>query len=100
MDTNQANEYINRINKVCDYIDRNLSKSMTLKELSNVAGFSEFHFHRIFASMTGETLFSFIWRLQMRIYSWKLRIERLLSPSYYRISRRLRLLSIHRHVDA
>jgi len=65
MDATQANEYINRINKVCDYIDRNLNKSMTLTELSGVAGFSQFHFHRIFAAMTGETLFSFIWRLRL-----------------------------------
>ena len=65
MDKNQANDYINRINKVLDYIDGNLSSDMTLEELSRVAGFSEYHFHRIFSAMTGETLFSFIWRLRL-----------------------------------
>lgn len=65
MDKNQAYEYINRINKVCDYIDVNLKEDMTLTELANVAGFSQYHFHRIFAAMTGETLFSFIWRLRL-----------------------------------
>ena len=65
MDRNMAGEYINRINKVTDYIDSNLGREMTLKELSNVAGFSQYHFHRIFAAMTGETLFSFITRLRL-----------------------------------
>ncbi len=65
MDKNQAFEYLSRINRVCDYIDSNLKEEMTLQELASVAGFSEFHFHRIFAAMTGETLFSFIWRLRV-----------------------------------
>ena len=65
MDQNQANEYIRRINTVCDYIEKNLGKDMTLKELACVAGFSEYHFHRIFSAMTGETLFSFIQRLRL-----------------------------------
>ncbi len=65
MDKNQANEYINRINKVYDHIDEHLGDDMTLAELSAVAGFSEFHFHRIFAAMTGETLFCFIQRLRL-----------------------------------
>lgn len=65
MNNNQAKEYIARINKVYDYIDRHLGEDMTLAELAAVAGFSEFHFHRIFAAMTGETLFSFIQRLRV-----------------------------------
>jgi len=65
MNEAQANEYIARINKVCDYIDGHLCEEMTLGELADVAGFSEYHFHRIFAAMTGETLFAFILRLRL-----------------------------------
>jgi AraC family transcriptional regulator len=65
MNEAQANEYIVRINKACDHIDRHLTEEMTLSELARVAGFSEFHFHRIFAAMTGETLFAFILRLRL-----------------------------------
>ncbi len=65
MERNQAAEYINRINKVCDYIDGNIKEDMTLEMLASIAGFSQYHFHRIFAAMTGETLFSFIWRLKL-----------------------------------
>ncbi len=65
MNETQANEYIVRVNKVCDYIDKHLAEEMTLGELAAIAGFSEFHFHRIFAAMTGETLFAFIQRLRL-----------------------------------
>ncbi len=65
MNKNQANEYVVRINKACDYIDSHLGDELTLSMLAGVAGFSEFHFHRIFAAMTGETLFSFIQRLRV-----------------------------------
>ena len=65
MDKAQANEYVSRINKVLDYIDTNLCSPLSLDELSGIAGFSEYHFHRIFSAMTGETLFSFIWRLRL-----------------------------------
>lgn len=65
MDKGQALEYVKRINTVCDYIDLNLKEEMTLEELAGVAGFSAFHFHRIFAAMTRETLFTFIWRLRV-----------------------------------
>ena len=65
MKQNQANEYIVRINTVCDYIEAHISDDMTLLELARIAGFSEYHFHRIFAAMTGETLFCFISRLRL-----------------------------------
>ncbi|MEL7604170.1 MAG: GyrI-like domain-containing protein [Bacillota bacterium] len=65
MNPGQAGEYVRRINLVTDYIDRNCSRELTLKELASVAGFSEYHFHRIFAAMTGETLFNFITRLRV-----------------------------------
>ena len=65
MDTGQAGEYIRRINMVCDYIDTHLGEELTLSALSHVAGFSPYHFHRIFTAMTGETLFCFIWRLRL-----------------------------------
>lgn len=65
MNPAQANEYIVRVNRVCDYIDSHIGDDMTLTQLARVAGFSEFHFHRIFSAMTGETLFGFIQRLRL-----------------------------------
>jgi AraC family transcriptional regulator len=58
-------EYISRINKVIDYIEKNIGSRLNLKHLSRVACFSSFHFHRIFSAMVGETLNSFIKRLRV-----------------------------------
>src|SRR5215471_11068037 len=53
----QANsEYAQRINRVIDYLRENLAK---------VACFSEFHFHRIFSAVSGETLNNFTNRLRL-----------------------------------
>ena len=43
-----TNEYVTRIHKVQDYIEEHVGKSLTTEELANVAGFSEYHFNRIF----------------------------------------------------
>ncbi len=53
-------EYINRINRVWDYVEANLDKDLSLETLSEVALFSPFHFHRIFYAFTGETIKDFV----------------------------------------
>ncbi len=58
-------EYISRINKVIDYIEENIACPLSLEELAEVSGFSQFHFHRIFTAFTGETLNRFIQRIRV-----------------------------------
>lgn len=58
-------EYISRINRVIDYIEKNINSDLNLEKLSRVACFSTFHFHRIFSALVGETLNSFIKRLRV-----------------------------------
>ncbi|HOP62648.1 MAG TPA: GyrI-like domain-containing protein [Spirochaetota bacterium] len=58
-------EYKARINRAIDYIERNIGGDLSLANLSSVAGFSPFHFHRIFAGMMGETLNRFIQRVRV-----------------------------------
>ncbi|WP_438449182.1 AraC family transcriptional regulator [Gorillibacterium sp. sgz5001074] len=48
-----------------DYIEARLGEPMTLDELAGEAGFSKYHFHRIFQAGTGETLFGCIQRLRL-----------------------------------
>jgi AraC family transcriptional regulator len=60
-----AEQYQSRINVAVDYIEQNLTRDFTLDEIANVAGFSKYHFHRIFYSFVGETLFQFIQRLRL-----------------------------------
>src|SRR5215831_15184056 len=62
----QANsEYAQRINRVIDYLRENLNRQVKLEELAKVACFSEFHFHRIFKAVSGETLNNFTNRLRL-----------------------------------
>ena len=62
---NKSNEiYRSRINKVIDYVNNNLHKSISLEELAAVAFFSPFHFHRIFVAVTGETVNNFTNRMR------------------------------------
>src|SRR5438094_1611859 len=62
----QANsEYAQRIDRVIDYLRGNLDRQVKLEELAKVACFSEFHFHRIFSAVSGETLNDFTNRLRL-----------------------------------
>ena len=62
----QANgAYAQRIDRVIDYLRANLDRPVKLDELAKVACFSEFHFHRIFGAITGETLNNFTNRLRL-----------------------------------
>ncbi len=58
-------EYQARLNRVLDYIDRNIGRDLRLDELARVANFSSFHFHRIFSALIGETLNVYIQRIRV-----------------------------------
>ena len=63
--TKASSEYVQRINRVIDYLRGNLDRQVKLEELAKVACFSEFHFHRIFSAVSGETLNNFTNRLRL-----------------------------------
>jgi len=63
--THANSEYTQRINRVIDYLRLNLDRQVKLDELAKVACFSEFHFHRIFSAVSGETLNNFTNRLRL-----------------------------------
>ncbi|HKM34055.1 MAG TPA: GyrI-like domain-containing protein [Lachnospiraceae bacterium] len=58
-------EYIHRIHKVQDYIDQHYGKNMSTEELAGVAGFSKYHFNRIFNSVLHEPLSHYVNRIRM-----------------------------------
>jgi AraC family transcriptional regulator len=58
-------QYAQRIDRVTDYLRGNLDRPVKLAELAKVACFSEFHFHRIFRAVAGETLKNFTNRLRL-----------------------------------
>lgn len=66
MESSQSrNEYLRRIYKVQDYIESNINDSLSIENLANVAGFSKFHFHRIFKGMMDEPLSRYVNRLKL-----------------------------------
>ena len=48
-------EHERRVNRNMDCVQAHLSEDLTLDKLAAVAALSPFHFHRVFASITGET---------------------------------------------
>jgi len=57
--------YIERTNAAIDHIVRNLAQNLSLEEVALVAGFSPYHFHRVFRALVGETLNQFVKRLRL-----------------------------------
>lgn len=58
-------EYIRRIHKVQDYIENHLDQYLSIEELSNAAGFSKYHFSRIFQSILHEPLAHYVNQIRM-----------------------------------
>ena len=67
------NDYQQRILRVLTHIQEHLDEALDLEELAQVACFSSFHFHRIFAAMTGETLADHVRRLRLERAAMELR---------------------------
>jgi AraC family transcriptional regulator len=63
--TQARSQYAQRIDRVIDHLRRNLDRPVKLGELAHVACFSEFHFHRVFRAVSGETLNNFTNRLRL-----------------------------------
>ena len=58
-------EYKKRVNSAVDYISRNLDRNLSLEEIAETACFSKYHFHRIFKTVTGETVSACVRRLRL-----------------------------------
>lgn len=52
--------YSAEIQGALSYIESNLDKPLTLDDIAGAAGFSKYHFHRIFKHETGITLYEYI----------------------------------------
>lgn len=65
-------EYRRRVRAALDHAQRNINRPVPLAELAEAAGFSPFHFHRIFAGMTGETVGACVRRLRLEMAAGQL----------------------------
>jgi AraC family transcriptional regulator len=59
-----SHRYRERINLAVDYVRRNIAEDTSLETLARVAGFSAFHFHRVFSEATGETIHTHVTRVR------------------------------------
>jgi AraC family transcriptional regulator len=67
------NDYHERILRVLTHIQEHLDEALGLEELAMVACFSSFHFHRVFAAMTGESIADHVRRLRLERAALELR---------------------------
>ena len=60
------------IEKALYYIDENLCEELTYERLAEVFGYSSFHFHKIFSSVTGLTITEYIRKRRLTVAHKKL----------------------------
>lgn len=62
--------YIKLIQETLDYIDENIIEDITVEDLANQAGFSTYHYYRVFNSFVGMPVMEYITRrkLQFALY--------------------------------
>ncbi len=65
-----------RTNQICDYIYEHLNDDLSVDQLSTVACFSRYHFHRQFTDYMGIGVFKFIQLLRLKRASYQLFFQR------------------------
>jgi len=69
--------YAKRFNRVFDHIEQHLKDALTVEQLSEVANFSPFHFHRQFADYCGMPVGRYIQLMRLKRASFRLAFNRL-----------------------
>lgn len=69
-------DYRARVLRALVHLQKHLGEPVDLEELAGVAGFSPFHFHRIFTGMVGESVSQHVRRLRLERAAWKLKSSR------------------------
>lgn len=64
--------YAQRFERVFDYIERHLCEVLDVEQLSRVAHFSKFHFHRQFTLYAGIGISAYVRRVRLRHASYRL----------------------------
>jgi AraC family transcriptional regulator len=72
----KAKIYAERMRRVCDYIYQHLDDELSLDQLSLVAHFSKYHFHRQFAEYVGISVARFIQLMRLKRASYRLAFDK------------------------
>lgn len=67
-----TDRYYHRFAKVFDYIDQHIDEPLSLKNVSEVAHFSPYHFHRQFSALSGMSLGRYIQLMRLKRASYRL----------------------------
>lgn len=76
MSETKAGAYAARFGRVLDYIEAHLAEPLSVEQLSQVAHFSRFHFHRQFAEYVGTGVARYILLLRLRRATHRLAFDR------------------------
>lgn len=57
---NKQEEYIEKYHSICDYINQNCMENLTLDNIANMAGFSKYHFERLFKEFTNMSFYKYL----------------------------------------
>ncbi len=68
--------YKQRIDRVINFIGQNIDTDLTLDQLSDVACFSKYHFHRLFTAYTGLSLKQYVRWLRLKRAAHQLIVDR------------------------
>ena len=63
--SNKQHEYIEKFMNVCNYINDHCTENITVDTLADLAGFSKFHFSRLFKQFSGVSCYEYL--MQRRI---------------------------------
>ena len=64
------------IQKTLDYVDSNIKEDITAEELAEVAGYSVFHFYRLFQSAVGISVMQYVLRRKLLYVIYEIGLER------------------------
>jgi AraC-like DNA-binding protein len=64
---NKQSEYIEKFNAVLDYIDNHYMEDITLETVAKSAGFSKYHFTRLFKQYTETTFYDYLCYKRIKI---------------------------------
>ena len=64
---NKQKEYVQRFNKLMDYIDEHYMDDLTLEAIAEESGFSKYHFSRLFKLYTNFTFYDYLTHRRIKV---------------------------------
>ncbi|MGG3519684.1 AraC family transcriptional regulator [Bacillus pseudomycoides] len=64
--------YETQIQKAINYIEEDVMEKQTLSNLARIAGFSEYHFHRVFQALVGDTVMEYVRKRRLARAAYRL----------------------------